>query len=114
MYYSSEDLLMDIQIEINFISESLVDVDEDTFFRNNMMKHGIVKAIEIIGECSKKLNDEFKMKNISVDWKNIIGMRNRMVHDYKGTDFVLVFEIAKTEIPKLKTQIENILENKNF
>lgn len=63
----------------------------------------------IIGEATKHLPDELKEKHPQIPWKNMSGMRDRLIHAYFGIDHDLVWKAIETEIPKLKSQLKKIL-----
>jgi len=60
----------------------------------------------VIGEEANKLSEEFKDANDDIDWFRLRGLRNRIVHDYRGTNYNIVWEIVKTDIPVLKNFLE--------
>lgn len=62
-----------------------------------------------IGEQAGKVSETTKQKNIQVAWRDIKDFRNRVVHDYVGIDFEMVFDILQTELPKLKTNLETLI-----
>ncbi len=74
---------------------------------------GVVKYLEIIGEASRCLSESFKNKYSLVPWRQIANMRNILVHQYFNVDIDKVeVEVAiKKEIPELKNQIEQILQD---
>ena len=61
------------------------------------------------GEAVKKLSPDFRGKYNHVDWKAIAGMRDKLIHDYAGVDYDLVWDVVVNEIPLLKEEIEGIL-----
>lgn len=65
----------------------------------------------IIGEASRELSDEFKTKTPQLPWKNIIGMRHVLVHDYLIVDLDVVWTAATVHVPPLKKQIEEMLKH---
>jgi len=67
--------------------------------------------MEIIGEASNHVSDETKSKFTSIEWSQIIGMRNVFVHEYFGVDTTLVWEIIKNDLPDLKGKIKQILDS---
>ena len=71
--------------------------------------YGIVKNIEIIGEAARMLTDEFKESHPEVEWRNIAGMRNFLVHEYFNVDDETIFAVLHSEIPQLKEQIESYI-----
>lgn len=63
-----------------------------------------------IGEEAGKLSDELKENHFEIDWKEMKGFRNRVVHEYTGLDRFITFDIIKQQIPLLKPQIELIIQ----
>ena len=80
------------------------------FYSNSMMQFATVKQLEIIGEASNHLTEHFKMSNKEIQWREIVGLRNILIHDYFGIDTKIVWDILQIDIPKLKIQIEEILK----
>lgn len=96
---------------IQEIESYLVEVDFNTFMENSMMRFACIKQMEIIGEASNHINDETKSRFSSIEWAQIVGMRNVFVHEYFGIDAKIIWEIAKTDIPELKQKVLQILES---
>jgi uncharacterized protein with HEPN domain len=67
-----------------------------------------------LGEASFQLPDKVKEDNPLIDWKKIKGFRNRLIHEYFGTDPKIVFSIIQLYLPQLKTQIQTILDTNNY
>jgi uncharacterized protein with HEPN domain len=91
------------------IESYLVKADFSVFIDNSMMRFACIKQMEIIGEASNHISDETKLKFSSVEWLQIVGMRNVFVHEYFGVDSNLVWEIIKNDIPDLKVKIMEII-----
>lgn len=102
--------LMHILDSIAEIDSYLIDINFDTFLNNSMMRFACIKQMEIIGEASNHISKEVKSKFSSVEWSQIVGLRNIFVHEYFGIDASLVWEIIKTDIPELKVKINAIIE----
>jgi uncharacterized protein with HEPN domain len=71
--------------------------------------NAVVRSIEIIGEAAKHIPKAIKDKAPEIHWKEIVGMRNKIAHEYFGIDNKIVWETAKRYLPKLKKQIDRIL-----
>src|SRR5258707_13724487 len=81
----------------------------DAFDADELIQNWIVHHLQIIGEASRELTDDFKNKNPQVPWKNIIGMRHILVHDYMNVDLDIAWTAAIAHVPPLKVQIETLL-----
>jgi len=68
-----------------------------------------VRSIEIIGEATKKIPIDFKNKWSTIQWKNMAGMRDRLIHDYMGVNYSIVWDVMKNKIPEMHKQISNFL-----
>jgi len=91
------------------IESYLSDRDIKGFMKNSMMRFACIKQLEIIGEASNHITPETKEKFSSVEWGQIIGMRNVFVHEYFGVDTKLVWEIIINDLPELKEKVIGII-----
>lgn len=76
-----------------------------------MMRFACIKQLEIIGESGNHISDETKTSFSTIEWSQIIGMRNIFVHEYFGVDSELVWGIIKDDLPCLKNKISEILNS---
>src|SRR4051812_8477815 len=83
--------------------------DRQLFDSQELIQTWIVHHLQIIGEASRALSDEFRTKNPQVPWKNIIGMRHILVHNYLTVDLDVVWTAATVHLAPLKAQVENLL-----
>ncbi len=74
------------------------------------LKRAVVRALEIVGEATKNLSYDFRQKYYQVPWKFMAGMRDKLIHDYMGVDYRLVFKTAKEDVPELFDYIEQIIK----
>lgn len=95
---------------INRIEEYTSEVEYEKFMNTKLIQAGVIREIEIIGEATKKLNQEFKGKYDGIPWKKIAGMRDKLIHDYFGVDLDAVWDTIEKDIPGLKVEIINIIE----
>ncbi|MBI3282565.1 DUF86 domain-containing protein [Candidatus Curtissbacteria bacterium] len=110
MSKSPDEYLKHILDEINFLLDSSQDTSGHKFMHDLTLQRAYSRSLEIIGEASKNLPQDFTRKHGDIDWKSISGMRDRLIHRYFGVDFEIVWDVVKNEIPKLKEQISAILK----
>ena|SRR3989344_6269152 len=108
----------DPQVFLKHILESINDIEqytksltEKSFLQKKYMQDAVVRRIEIIGEAARNLPDELTIKYPEVPWKDIIGMRNKVIHHYFGVDIKVTWEVIQKDIPVLKEKIKKIVEN---
>jgi uncharacterized protein with HEPN domain len=80
----------------------------DTDFRINF---AVVRALEIMGEATKRLPMNLRDAYPEIPWRNIAGMRDRIIHGYNSVNLQIVWDVVKTDIPQLKPKIQKILED---
>ena len=76
-----------------------------------MRYNASVRQLEIIGEAANKLSDKVYQDNPEVPWRQLIGMRNIIVHEYFGLDDLMIWNIITINIKNLKIQIAKILDS---
>jgi len=109
MFKSPEEYLRHIQDEINYLLATSLDLTEVEFSQNQTLQKAFTRSLEIIGEATKNLPPEFRDQHNSIDWKSIAGMHDRLIHNYFGVDYQIVWDVIKNEIPPLKTRISSLL-----
>lgn len=82
----------------------------DIFQSDRMMQFACVKQLEIIGEATNNLTPHFKKLYSEVPWQEIVGLRNILIHEYFGIDTKIVWDIIKTDLASLKSQVKGIIE----
>ena len=91
----------------------LISVSENLLFENFMedetLKRAVVRSLEIIGEATKKIPADIKVKWNTIQWKNMAGMRDRLIHDYMGVNYTIVWDVMKSKIPDMHKQIAEFL-----
>lgn len=81
------------------------------FAKDQQLQDAVVRRIEIIGEAVKNLPPGIREEHPRVPWKRIAGMRDKVIHDYMGVDIELVWTVAETLMPQLRSEISRILED---
>jgi uncharacterized protein with HEPN domain len=102
-------------IFIEHIIESIEAVEEfskkltkDDLVKDRLRQSAIIREIEVIGEAVKNISKPIKEKHKEVQWREIAGARDKMIHHYFGVDLQIVWEIVKIGLPELKKQMLNI------
>jgi uncharacterized protein with HEPN domain len=83
-------------------------LDKD-FVGNHLIQDGVIRQLEIMGEAAKRLSNEIKDKYSEIPWRDITGMRDKLIHDYFGVDITAVWDTAVRDIPILKDKLRDIL-----
>ena len=88
-----------------------VHLTKDNLLDDETLKRALVRSLEIIGEAAKKVPADFKVKWNTIEWKNMAGMRDRLIHDYIGINYSIVWDVLKNKIPDLHEQVQEILRS---
>lgn len=94
---------------VNDIDEFVKDMDKERFLSNKAIKYAVVRSIEIIGEASKHLSKKFREQHKDIRWEDICGMRDKLIHDYIGVDYSVVWKVVERDIPSLKKKLMEVL-----
>lgn len=95
---------------IQAIEKFIKDISRDQFLEDDMVKSAVIRKIEIIGEAVKNISEEMKQDYPEIPWKNIAGMRDKLIHGYFGVDEERVWEVTQKDLLLLKEQISEILK----
>jgi uncharacterized protein with HEPN domain len=101
-------LLEDIMVAIQKIRRYTSQMDHAAFLADDLVIDGVARNLEIIGEATRQLPDEFKHLHTQIPWTEIAGLRNRIVHDYFGLDLEIIWEIVQHDLPELEKQIHAV------
>ena len=89
MSLSNLEYLRHILDETAYLIAESKGLAKDAFIKNKTLQKAFVRSIEIIGEATKKLSDEFKQRYPQIEWRAIGGMRDKLIHSYFGVDYDL-------------------------
>lgn len=104
-----KEYLKHIQDECSYIISVSGNLSFDDFLEDETLKRAVVRSLEIIGEAAKKIPDDIKVKWNTIQWKNMAGMRDRLIHDYMGVNYTIVWDVMKNKIPDMHKQISEFL-----
>jgi uncharacterized protein with HEPN domain len=81
------------------------------FLSDETLKRSVTRSLSIIGEATKKIPANVKYAWQDISWREMAGMRDRLVHDYMGVNYLIVWDVAKNIIPRLTVQIGEVIKN---
>ena len=94
---------------IRQIESYTAEIDRDVFEADDMRQDAVIRQIEIIEEAGRQLSDDFQDEHNHVPWSDVIGMRNRIAHDYMNIDLDIVWEVIHHDLPTLKSSVQRLL-----
>jgi uncharacterized protein with HEPN domain len=109
MSSSPIEYLRHMLIEADYIVAQSPNLERDTFLADETLKRAFVRSIEIIGEATKHIGDDFRQQHPDIEWRAMAGMRDRLIHGYFGVDYELVWDVAINKIPPLRDQLARLL-----
>jgi uncharacterized protein with HEPN domain len=101
--------LVDIISAMDSIESFVEGLSFEEFQRDDKTASAVIRKFEIIGEASRNIPEEIKKKHPEVSWKEMAGMRDRLIHAYFGVDYNLVWITIKNRLPIAKQMIRNVL-----
>jgi uncharacterized protein with HEPN domain len=97
--------------EAEYLMSHSQGLSRERFMRDETFQRAFVRSIEIIGEATKQLPEAVRQKYPHIEWRAMAGMRDRLVHEYFGVDYDIVWDVVTSKIPELRREIEQILQD---
>ncbi len=102
MSYECLDYIEDILDAMEKAELVISETDYETFSENFRINFVVVRALEIIGEATKRLSTDIREQYPEIPWKDMAGMRDRIIHGYDDVDLRIVWDTVTKEIPRIK------------
>lgn len=99
-----------MMVYIEKILKYTQDMDYTSFIKEEMVVEACVFNLSQLGELANKVDEEYQMRHKAVPWRQIYGLRNRIVHDYEGVNLRLVWEIIHNDLPVLQQSLGALLK----
>ena len=103
--------LVDIKNSLDKIFKYTDGIDFEKFISSDIVKDAVERNFEIMGEAVKNLTNDFKCNYPHIPFRQIAGMRDKLIHDYFGIDYEIVWKTIKDKLPEFKTDIEQLINN---
>jgi len=81
----------------------------DAFFADRKTQDAVIRNLEILGQAVKGLSDETRSVDPELQWRQIAGMRDKLIHEYFGVDLALVWDVVEHELPDLRPRLQALL-----
>ncbi len=107
---SQLDFLRHIWLECDYLLRLSENRDREELMEDETNSRAIVRSLEVIGEAVKKLPDQLRVENPQVNWDDMAGMRDVLIHNYFGIDYDIVWNVLQHEIPDLHEELLVIIE----
>ena len=102
--------LNDILAAIESIESFTAGMDLEAFQADDKTTSAVIRKFEIIGEAAKQVPDDIRNSYSEVPWKEMAGMRDRLVHAYMGVNFRLLWKTIKEDLPTTQRLVRRVLE----
>lgn len=99
------DILTAAQLALSYVRDETL----DGFLSNIQLQDSVIRRLEIIGEAARHVSDETRAASPDLPWRDMIGMRNLLIHEYDDVDLIIVWHTVKGELPLLVALLENRL-----
>ena len=105
----AELLIEDMFEAINKIERYTAGFDQEAFLQDEKTIDAVARNLEVLGEATRQMPDDFMDQHPDIPWRQMAGLRNRIVHDYFGLDLEIIWDVVSNGIPELKTSVASLL-----
>ncbi len=105
----NEVYLLDMLIAARKALKFVEGIDRIEFEDNELIQNAVMRPLEIIGEASARISTEFRKTHPNIRWHDMVGLRNRLIHEYFRIDFGAVWDTIHEDLPVLIKQIEPLI-----
>ena len=109
--------MKDDRVYLEHIRDALADIatytsaGREAFFDQRIRQDATLRKLEVIGQAVKNLSEESKSRRPQIPWKQIAGMRDKVIHDYFGVNLDIVWAVVEKDLPQLERAVRDLLAN---
>jgi uncharacterized protein with HEPN domain len=111
MVLSIDEYLLHILDEADFLNQHTAGLDRANFWGDELAKRAFVRSLEVIGEAVKQIPDEIRGRYPQIARRQIAGMRDKLVHEYFGVDYDIVWDAVTNKVPELASTVRTMRSN---
>jgi uncharacterized protein with HEPN domain len=104
-----EDYLRDMLEATDKVASFISGLSEEAFLKDEKTQYAVVRALEVIGEAAKKIPDDVRATYPGLPWRQIVGMRDVLIHDYFGVNAQVVWKTATLDVPSMAEVLRGIV-----
>ena len=101
-------LIDDVLDSVGRIERYVSGFDREAFLGDQKTTDAVVRNLEIIGEAASRIPETTKSRHPAVEWRKMVGLRNRIVHEYFGVDLEIVWEIIQRDLSDLRLRLSEM------
>jgi len=96
--------------EVAFIIKEGKGLNYEDLVSNETLKRAVIRSLEIIGEATKSLSEDFRKKHSDIEWRELAGLRDKLIHHYFSINWKRVWDVIKNLIPEIEDKLRKISE----
>lgn len=96
--------------ETEYLLSVLAQMSREQFLQDGTAQRACVRSLEIVGEATKNLPDDFRSAYPEIEWSSLARLRDRLIHQYFGVDYEIVWEIMETKMPELNSLLRVLIK----
>lgn len=102
-------LLLDMLIAGEKIERFVGELDQDQFEKSELHQSAVIRELQVLGEAARQVSEVTRLAHPEIEWATIVGMRNRVVHEYFRIDFDLMWRTLQEDIPVLVERLKPLI-----